>query len=733
MQIKKVLSLALILLFASYPALSAETYTYDFHGNAVMLKSAYSVAKTIDGVSLGLEPFSNLNSSYVDARGFIYLADSGNGRIVVLKPDYTLDRVISIFTRPDGSADALVYPTDVAVSGNGDIYVADQKARRIVVLGEGGELLNEITKPVSDVLGEDFMFTPTRLALSSVGGLYVVAQGVTEGIMEMSQTGEITRFVGAAKVKVKPLEYLWKLISTDRQRAQLTQYVPTEYNNLFIDPDGFIYGTISTVSSDDQKAAMQQSLYNVRGISMAPATLIASLNLVMSVISFYQPEASLTLRKINIIGNDILRRRGYSLPAGDVEFETTAWSAELTRATLGASALVDVAVHPNGVYSILDQRRGRVFSYDESGVLLYAFGGIGSTEGAFLRPTSLSYCGDDILVTDAYKQTAVVFAPTDFVRDIFAALDAYEADDYDLALSLWRDTVEYCSNFDVGHIGIGRALLRQEDYKGAMDAFRLAQFRDGYDAAFQLYRRDMLRANFAWLIIALALVIGAWVLGAKLVSARRHKLKKRGYFASLRYALHISVHPFDGFYDMRAEGGGSLAASFTLLALYCACAIARRQLTGFIFNTNVIENLNIPGEIIGAILPIFLFVIANWSMTTLLDGDGSMKYIFMTLCYSLLPTIIIEIVIIALSNVLCIREIDFISVLNMLATLWTCLLAFFGLSVTHGYTLKRNLLAVILSLVGMIMILFLCLLFFSLIETIITFLSTVWKEFILRS
>ena len=55
------------------------------------------------------------------------------------------------------------------------------------------------------------------------------------------------------------------------------------------------------------------------------------------------------------------------------------------------------------MYSLLDRRRGRIFTYDHEGNLLYIFGGLGTQAGTFVTPVAIENIGNTIIVLDAYR------------------------------------------------------------------------------------------------------------------------------------------------------------------------------------------------------------------------------------------------------------------------------------------------------------------------------------------
>lgn len=756
--------LALLPLTAGYAYTPQTVYTYDFYGNAVALKEMYRVDRVLSGADIGAGQLSSPQGMYLGHDGMIYLCDSGNGRVLVLDRQYRLTREIKAFIRPDGTEDTLNYPTDVCLASNGDLYIADLRAQRIVAVNALNEMTLEIKDVKSDVLPAGYQFRPSKLVLDSTDRLYVVATGVTNGMMELDRDGTVRRFIGAAKVTVNLTDYLWKLIATDEQYSTMSRSVPTEYNNVTLTEDDFLFGTISVVDDEDVKNVISGSMYNVDGKRIKPETLSEYVQKVVKIFNPSQKEAGYTIKKLNLKGNDILIRNGYQAPVGDVQFymggDTSEYtqgkviteikasmdnmtdtsyiaSTDLMGTTRGSSQFVDVAVHQSGVYSVLDQRRGRIFTYDDEGVLLYVFGGKGDAEGLFTMPTAITYVDDNIWVMDAIKGTVTVFQPTSFVNDIFAAYDAYEDGDYEGALKLWNNTIKYCSNFDVGYIGAGRCLLRLGRYEDSMEAFKLAQYRDGYDNAYVMHRSALIKAYFGPALLVFFLLLVAIWLGKKLLRGKFHIKREfprfRRYWRSLAYAKYTSFHPFDGFYDLKFEQRGTVAAATTILLLNVVVTILKRQLTSFTFNANVISELDILSVAISVVLPVLLFVAANWSVTTLLDGEGSVKNIYICICYAMLPMILLNLLGVVMSNALALREMSFLTLVDSIGTLWFGFLLIFGTGVTHQYSVKRNLLALLLTVVGMLIIIFVTILFFTLIEKIASFGLTLSNEIMLRN
>lgn len=201
---------------------------------------------------------------------------------------------------------------------------------------------------------------------------------------------------------------------------------------------------------------------------------------------------------------------------------------------------------------------------------------------------------------------------------------------------------------------------------------------------------------------------------------------------SLKYSLHVIFHPFDGFWDLKHEKRGSLGAANIILFILVLTLILQRQLTGFIFNNNISEDLNIMVIFTEVIVTFLLWCIANWSLTSLMDGEGTFRDIYITTAYALVPMILIYLPLIPFSNILTTDEQQFYTFFFTLASVWTAFLLVTGTMVLHQYSLSKTLMTSILIIVGMCIIVFIGILFFSLIQQMVSFADTIYKELYLR-
>ncbi len=201
----------------------------------------------------------------------------------------------------------------------------------------------------------------------------------------------------------------------------------------------------------------------------------------------------------------------------------------------------------------------------------------------------------------------------------------------------------------------------------------------------------------------------------------------------MRFALHISTHPFDGFWDMKREKKGRLSFALLLTALMLLTHVWAQQLEAFLFNTDKFVPYDMMFELTKVLLLLGVFCVANWSVTTLMQGEGTFRDIVMTTGYACLPLVLIPLPAAILSNVCTFTEQVYLTAANVLALIWFFFLLFTGIMTIHQYTLGRMLVTTVITAAAMIAILFIGLLFFNLFSQLVSFAYSVYKEILLRT
>ncbi len=470
MKLKKLLLIPLIVILAGINCEDAyasenlpyQTYNYDYWGDVFYTPAAYIPDQSISGADLGTDQMVTPQDMYVAEDGKTYICDSGNNRILILNSDLKLDHIIDNFDN-QGTADTFLNPSGIYVSSKNELYIADTDHMRVVVLDESGGIIKIIQNPTSEVLDSDFQFAPLKVTVDYAGRVYVVAKNMFQGIMAFDENGDFSGFSGTIQVEISSYDKFWRIFSTKSQRERQIQFIPTEFTGIDIAPDGFVYATN----------------VDTNGIQ--------------------------SIRRLNPKGQDVIKKKKTGNLSGDLY-----WSDNDEYG--GASRIADVVYRGNGIYSVIDTTRGRVFTYDDEGDLLYIFGGMGSQEGTFRNPAAIEVVGDKILVLDSFRGEVMSFVPTEYGNLINQAVALRYDGDEASAVEVWKKVLKLDANFELAYTGIGKSYLAAGENKKAMEYLKLGMNREYYSIAFKRYRDDMLKENMAYVLSGgLLLVIALFI------------------------------------------------------------------------------------------------------------------------------------------------------------------------------------------------------------------------------
>lgn len=204
------------------------------------------------------------------------------------------------------------------------------------------------------------------------------------------------------------------------------------------------------------------------------------------------------------------------------------------------------------------------------------------------------------------------------------------------------------------------------------------------------------------------------------------------FVEEFKYLKYTLFHPFDAFFEIKWRGKGSLLLAALIMILNGIASIMSYQYTGFIMNKNPLFKMNSVSLFVLAIAPMFLFIVSNWSVSTLYNGKGKIKDLFMVISYSLFPSLLFSLMTIFLSNFVILEEASLLYAFNTLGLAWFYYLVFCGLCTVHEYTVKENIMTLLATVIAAIVIIFLSVLYFSLMEQMVNFVMTFGQELLRR-
>ncbi len=683
-----------------------QTYTYDKDGKALYSPDAYTAIKAVNAVDMGLEiPLANPGDMVTDLNQNIYIADTGNNRIVVLDRYYKLKFTISEFDNDQGVPDSLAAPQGVFVSEPNEkydrlIWVCDTGSNRVVVFDENGEFVRIIEEPESQLFDENSVYKPVAIAVDAYNRLYVVSSTTYQGVIVMTDAGEFTGFIGAQAVSLSAWDIIWRRFQTDAQREASETVVSTEFNNVAINREkNLVYATTSTIDDADVEAS-------IRGNDKSGK---------------YSP-----VKLLNANGTEIMRRNGFHIPAGEIDFSTRS-----TDDITGVSTIIDVAVGPENTWSLIDEKRNRIYTYDFDGNLLFAFGDNGTMLGNLGSIEAVAYQDTNLMVLDKTNNNITVFQRTEYGDILLQAIAAESTQDYDLAIDLWTDVLKRNSNFDSAYVGIGQAMYRNKDYANSLTYFESAYDTTNWSNSYKEIRKEWMSTYFIVLLLIIVVVIVGVVLFFRTMAKINKKVavsgKKRTFWQEVAYGFHVIFHPFDGFWDLKHEKRGSVRASVFFIVLAIATFYYQAIGQGYLMNPNG-GYAGVWAQVLGVLVPLFLFVLANWCLTTLFEGEGSFKDIFIACSYSLVPLPLLIIPATIYSNFCVTTETQIVSFIGTLAFIWLGILIFFGTMVTHDYSMGKNVITVLGTVVAMVFIMFIAVLFTTLVGKIVSLITNLVTE-----
>ncbi len=647
----------------------------------------------------------------VDENENVYIVDKTNNRVIVLDAYYHVKFIINTFLNEQGISDGLTEPQGVYITSDkmvagkivpGKIYVCDTAAKRIVTFDREGNFLSIIPEPKSQLFGEGFDYSPIAMAVDDYDRLYVVSHGCTDGVIVMTDEGVFTGFVGAQKVVMSVWDQIWRRFQTEEQRAASEKAIPANFNNITRSGD-FIYVTTSNI---DENQVLSSISSGDKSGDYAP------------------------VKMLNAAGEEIMRRNGFFPPSGEVDNK----QMKSTDTIYGSSTVVDVAVGPEKTWSIIDQKRSKVYTYDFDGNLLFAFGDMGSQLGNISANNlaGITYQGDKMLLLDKSSTPSfTVYERTEYGDILIEALHNQNTRENDKAILDWTEILKRNSNFDAAYVGIGNALYREGKYEESLTYFQAAYDTENYSNSYKELRKEWISKYILLIPVFVIAICFAWVkfMGfAKKVNKRVAVTKgKKTYGQELLYVFHVIFHPFDGFWDLKHEKRGSVRAGITFLGITVVAFYYQSIGQGYVMNPTE-EYSTIFASILSIGVPLALWMVANWCLTTLFDGEGSFKDIFIACTYSLLPLPMIIIPVTIASNFILVSETDILSLLTVFAFIWALGLIFLGSMVTHDYSMGKNFLTTLGTILGMVCIMFIALLFSTLLGKLVSFVTNIVTE-----
>lgn len=699
---KRIISLVLIVLLLSVVPFTAsaksvtyapyKAYEYNEYKESNAAPVGYLPDKIYGSKELGLQIALDSPSDMVYSDGSLYILDSGNGRIVELdSKSFQLTKIYENFVTEGGEEKEIVGAQGMALDVDSKhFYIANTEECEVLKIDKNGVVVQTITRPDSALLDTKAQFLVTKVVVDKKNRLYALAKSINLGAFVFDENGEFMHFFGSNPIVATAeviKDYLLKQFMTKEQRKGLQRITPTIFNNFDVDEYGFLYTVTTNTASSAQKGMV---------------------------------------RRLNYTGSDIL--------AEDVVFGDLEWDRQYATASK-TTTFCDVEIDADGYVNLLDEGRGRVFQYTTDGKLIAEFGSYSNQKGGFEKVSALETVGSDVLVLDSAKNRITVFKATEYGAKLRKAFSMMGSTDTEQTYELWLDLLKMNTNSQYPYYGIGMVLDARGEYKEAMEYFKLAGAHEEYSKALREYRQEFISKNALLIVAVVILIIAIIVVVARFIK-KKSVLVEGTAFTALEskylFPLYTCMHPADGFDQFKTRKIASYRLSAILVAAWFFLTTAKFFYTGYSFNLNRATDYEFFMTLFLTVGIFVLFVVANWSVCTIMNGKGTLKDITATCAYALIPYLISILINTLLSNVLTVEEAAFLGIFTTMGLVWTIVLLLVGLESIHQYSFWGTIGSVLLTIVGMLIICFIAVLFYTLVQQAVAFIQSLITEISLR-
>lgn len=614
-------------------------------------------------------PISGAEEMVVRPDGSIYLADTGNGRIVKLQ-DF---QVAASY-----GEGILQGPTGLFVDESGRMYIADAKKNSIVILDPAGNLVNEFGRPTEPLFGKNREFLPRKIAVDARQNLYIISEGSVNGLVQMNTDGRFIGYFGANSASMSLKMILQRLFLTKEQLDQFIKNEAASPSNLAIDHQSLLY-TI-TAGTSRSKSIRQ---FTVSGKNIFPEVF-----------------GSTTFRDISVSDTGLLlavdangRIYEYDLN-GTLLFVFGAQDKGDQR--LGTLRNPTAIARSEDAIYVLDKDKNAIIIYQTTafaklvhdGVRLYMDGFYSEAKPYFEEV--LNYNGSFLM---AYQAIA----------------DAYFKDgDYPNALTMYKyaeDRNGYSQAFwELRNLALQRyltqALLWLMGLWVAQAGVKRLEQRYGWFNPLRAWAKNLQRLRLVDDCVFM--------------------------FRFIRY-------PADSFYYIKKDLRGSLRFAGLIYAWVIGVRLLSLYLTGFPFNSYPAPvYIRAENEIVISVLLLALWNAANYLVSTISDGEGRVRDVIIGSAYSLFPYALLALPIALISNVLTLNEIFIFSFSLNLVWAWTGMMLFIMVKEIHNYSFSETVRNVLITLFTMALFVLTGYILYVLFNQLFDFISAILQEVRLR-
>lgn len=633
-------------------------------GVPIFTQDAYTPLNEVD------LPLSGPEEMYYAPDGFLYVADTGNGRI--LKLDTELQVVAEL------GKGLVQSPTGIFVDPSGTLYIADAGKNTIVILDSKGGLVKEFGRPSEPLFGADRDFLPRKIAVDVRKNLYIVSEGSVDGLVMMNTDGNFIGYFGSNSAEMSLKMVLQRLFLTKEQLDQFVKNEAASPSNVTIDYQSLVY-TI-TAGTEPFKSIRK---FTVSGKNLMKDHI-----------------GSQTFRDIQASNNGLL----LAVDGRGLIYEYTLNGTLLFRfgAEDTGEQRLGMLSNPTAIERVGDDLY--VLDKDKNAIITFR-----ATDFA-----KIVHDGVRLYMDGFYQEAKPYFEQVLnynglFIMSYQAIADAYYKEgDYPNALQNYR-YAEDRNGYSEAFWELRNAVLQ----RSLADALLIFL---GVWIGLSVFNRLERRQH--------------WLDPVRQAIRSAQKIRLVDDFA---FMFRFIRQPADSFYYIKHNLRGSLTFAFLIYGWVLAMRVVTIYVTGFIFSPySTAWQIQVESEVVSTLLMIIIWNAANYLVATISDGEGRLRHVVIGSAYSLFPYALFALPIALISNLLTLNEVFIVTFASQLMWFWTILMLIIMVKEIHNYTVSETVRNILTTLFTMGMFLLTGYILYVLFNQLFEFIQAIIQEVGLR-
>lgn len=665
--------LLILLVFSGLTAQAAtpyRTYTQGTDRDLVETQTAYEPIRTM--IRFGDETLKMPQDMRMGPDGYLYIADNGNKRILVIDTEGN-------FIREIVDKKNMKSPMGVFVDDALNVYVADDKARAVLVYDKDGKFVMEYTKPTHQLFGDTAPYVPQKIVLDKRGNLYIVSKGNTNGIVQISPVGggEFLGYYGANASRISFLTRIRRVIFGENSAA-VGDIVPISVKNLTIDQKGMVY----TVTEAADESSLRR--LNVAGKSTMTPEWWIELNSAVAVNSsnsIFTANANGFIMEYTSEG-DLL----FLFGANDAQSEQR---IGMFKSVTGLVVTDDYTIY------VLDANLNSI---------------------QVLKPTEftdLVHQAFTLFQQGKYAESKVPWTEVLRMNSLFTYAST------GLGEALYRE-----GNYEEAMEAFRNGGYRQ----GYSDAW--------WEQRSNLLHTNMSTVIYvAVAVIVLWVVIKQLDKRFHILNPLRfvgRKIASVKLVSQVGWSTMMLRNPYDACYGIKREKRASWLSAVIVLLAFFVLYVANKYFAGFLFKSMPDGYYELINDFLIVFGLFLLLTICCYLVCTITDGEARFRDIFISAAYALIPMIVFLPIRLVLTNVLTYNEEFFITLIDFVSIGWTALLIVLMLMYQNDYTLKQTLKTIFLTLFCVLVVVALMVVLYMLISQLVDFVVSIYGEVVYR-